>query len=223
MSGLDLIITITDRSTCELFINWFRGRDIPLVLTALGQGPPPRRSWTVSGWRPRKIGPVLPCPPFPVYGAQGGPGPVAGRAGQRRTDDGARVQHRRHVRQGISDPESGGGGTHGEREIAHELILVIANQGHTDQVMEAARGAGATGGTTIHAKGTGMELAKSFFGVSIASERELVFILTRSQDKKNIMKAIMAQAGIQTPAQAMVFSVPVSDIAGLRHLDQAES
>lgn len=32
-----------------------------------------------------------------------------------------------------------------EREIAHELILVIANQGHTDQVMEAARGAGATG------------------------------------------------------------------------------
>ena len=38
MSGLDLIITITDRSTCELFINWFRGRDIPLVLTALGQG-----------------------------------------------------------------------------------------------------------------------------------------------------------------------------------------
>lgn len=110
-----------------------------------------------------------------------------------------------------------------EREIAHELILVIANQGHTDQVMEAARGAGATGGTTIHAKGTGMELAKKFFGVSIASERELVFILTRSQDKKNIMKAIMAQAGIQTPAQAMVFSVPVSDIAGLRHLDQAES
>ena len=42
--------------------------------------------------------------------------------------------------------------------------------------MEAARGAGATGGTTIHAKGTGMELAKKFFGVSIASERELVFI-----------------------------------------------
>lgn len=38
MSGLDLIITITDRSKCELFYNWFRGRDIPLVLTALGQG-----------------------------------------------------------------------------------------------------------------------------------------------------------------------------------------
>ena len=48
-----------------------------------------------------------------------------------------------------------------EREIAHELILVIANQGHTDQVMGAAR-RGRTGGTTIHAKGTGMELAKSF-------------------------------------------------------------
>lgn len=40
-----------------------------------------------------------------------------------------------------------------EREIAHELILVIANQGHTDQVMEAARGAGATAGTTIQRQG----------------------------------------------------------------------
>lgn len=49
-----------------------------------------------------------------------------------------------------------------EREIAHELILVIANQGHTDQVMEAARGAGATGGTTIHARGPVWNWPKSF-------------------------------------------------------------
>lgn len=44
-----------------------------------------------------------------------------------------------------------------------------------------------------------MELAKKFFGVSIASERELVFILTRSQDKKNIMKAIMARPAFRRP------------------------
>ena len=53
-----------------------------------------------------------------------------------------------------------------EREITHNLIIVIANQGATDQVMDAAREAGAAGGTVLHAKGTGMELARKFFGVS---------------------------------------------------------
>ena len=106
-----------------------------------------------------------------------------------------------------------------ERENTHELIVVITNQGYTDQVMDAARAAGATGGTSVHAKGTGTELAKRFFGVSIASEREMVFILARTEDKKPIMKAIMERAGIRSEAHSLVFSLPVSDLAGLRTLD----
>ena len=71
----------------------------------------------------------------------------------------------------------------------------------------------------VHAKGTGAELARQFFGVSIASERELVFILAPEADKKPIMKAVMAQAGMQSEAHSIVFSLPVSDIAGLRQLE----
>ena len=85
--------------------------------------------------------------------------------------------------------------------------------------MDAARAAGATGGTAVHAKGTGTELAKKFFGVSIAAEKELIFILTREETRVPIMKAIMARAGMQTEAQSLVFSLPVSGIAGLRRLD----
>ena len=85
--------------------------------------------------------------------------------------------------------------------------------------MDAARAAGATGGTAVHAQGTGTELAKKFFGVSIAAEKELIFILTLEETRVPIMKAIMAQAGMQTEAQSLVFSLPVSDIAGLRRLD----
>ena len=106
-----------------------------------------------------------------------------------------------------------------EKELTHELIVVITNQGYTDKVMDAARAAGATGGTAVHAKGTGTELAKKFFGVSIAAEKELIFILTRTEDRKPIMKAVMAGAGMQTEAQSLVFSLPVSDLAGLRQLD----
>ena len=109
-----------------------------------------------------------------------------------------------------------------ENKQTHELVVAIARQGHTDQVMNAARSAGATGGTVVHAKGAGTDLAKKFFGVSIASERELVFILAKEENRKEIMKAIMTQAGMKSDAEAIVFSMPVSDIAGLRQLDAEE-
>ena len=51
------------------------------------------------------------------------------------------------------------------------------------------------------------------------AEKELIFILTLEETRVPIMKAIMAQAGMQTEAQSLVFSLPVSDIAGLRRLD----
>ena len=43
----------------------------------------------------------------------------------------------------------------------YELIYVILNEGHSDEVMDAARPAGATGGTVIAAKGTGIADRKS--------------------------------------------------------------
>ena len=109
-----------------------------------------------------------------------------------------------------------------ENKQTHELIVAIAKQGHTDQVMNAARSAGATGGTIVHAKGAGTDLAKKFFGVSIATEREMLFILAKAENRKEIMKAIITQAGMKSDAEAMVFSMPVSDIAGLRQLDAEE-
>lgn len=74
MSGLDLIITITDRSKCELFINWFRGRDIPLVLTALGQGTATTEILDCLGLEASENRSCSALPPFPVYGAPGRPG-----------------------------------------------------------------------------------------------------------------------------------------------------
>ena len=86
--------------------------------------------------------------------------------------------------------------------------------------MPAAFSAGAAGGTTIQAKGTGTKLARKFLGVSLAAEKEMVFILTRIQDRTPIMKAVMAQAGMQTKAQSVAFSMPVTDLAGLRQLEE---
>lgn len=105
------------------------------------------------------------------------------------------------------------------KDTVHELIVVIANQGYIELVMDAARGAGAYGGTVIHAKGTGMEQAEKFMGVSIAAEKEMIFIVAKKDQKNDIMKAVMEQAGLDSKAKAIVFSLPVTDTAGLRLLE----
>ena len=103
------------------------------------------------------------------------------------------------------------------KDTTYELIVAIADQGNLEMVMDAARGAGAYGGTVIHAKGTGMEYA-----VTIATEKAMIFIVTKKDQKNSIMKAIMEQAGMQTPAKTIVFSLPVTDTAGLRLVDLDE-
>ena len=75
------------------------------------------------------------------------------------------------------------------------------------------------GGTVIHAKGTGMEQAEKFMGVSLAAEKEMIFIVAKKEQKNLIMKAVMEQAGLTTKAKAVVFSLPVTDTAGLRLLE----
>lgn len=102
------------------------------------------------------------------------------------------------------------------QNTTHDLIVVIAEQGYTELVMEAARGAGAYGGTVIHAKGTGMQAADKFMGVSLAVEKEMIFIVTKTEQKNNIMQAVMENAGLNSKAKAITFSLPVADTAGLR-------
>ena len=96
----------------------------------------------------------------------------------------------------------------------YELVMIIANQGATDQVMDAARSAGARGGTVIHGLGTGSRNAEKFYKVSIAAEKEVILIVSAAERKAAIMKAIIEQAGPDTKAGAIAFSLPVSEIAG---------
>ena len=102
------------------------------------------------------------------------------------------------------------------KDTKYELIVVIANHGYSEMVMEAAREKGAGGGTVIHAKGTGLEKAEKFLGVSIVDEKEIIYIVAKTVDKNAIMKSIMDNAGMNSKAKSVVFSLPVTDTAGLR-------
>ena len=106
-------------------------------------------------------------------------------------------------------------------EATQELIIAIYQKGYTEVVMDAAREAGARGGTTIAAKGT-VAGSDRFFGMSLAEEKEIVMIVSSAEQKKDIMKSIMQKAGIDTKAHALVFSLPVTDTAGFRFADTVE-
>lgn len=105
-------------------------------------------------------------------------------------------------------------------ETEYRLIVVVTNHGYTDMVMDLARSAGASGGTIIRAIGTGQEQAEKFFGMTIAKEKEIIFIVCPKNDQSGIMKAVVANAGMKSKAQSLVFSVPVESVAGLRDVSE---
>ncbi len=215
----DFMITVTDRSAAEEFAAWFRDKGAPLVLTARGRGTASTDVLDYLGLEATEKA-VLFCT----------------------TTQGRRLVHQAEKELWLDVPGRGivmtvplssiggrvakeyllGADAQGEeeKEMTHELIVVITEQGYTDHVMDAARAAGATGGTTVHAKGTGTEQARKFFGVSIAEEKDMVFILARKETRNDIMKAIIEKAGMKTEARSLVFSLPVSDLAGLRKLEE---
>lgn len=107
-------------------------------------------------------------------------------------------------------------------ENRFSLVVAIARKGHAEQVMDAARSAGAGGGTIIHAKGVGNVKESYFFGVSIAEEQELLYIVTRQEDEKTTMRSIMEKAGPKQGHAVAVFSLPVHHVAGLRSLTDGD-
>ena len=106
------------------------------------------------------------------------------------------------------------------KDTRYELLLVIANQGHTGSIMDAARAEGAGGGTVVHAKGTGMEGAEKFLGISLAAEKEMIYIVVHRDKRNEIMSAIMRDAGMASKAKSICFTLPVSATAGLRLIEE---
>ena len=228
MSSLFLMVTITDRRSTDAFLQLYEQRGVDVNLRTVGSGTAVRETLATLGLEKTEKAVLLAVVTEDTWKA-------------------VRIDLRRKMRIDVPGtgiaftvPLSSIGGRRALmfltqhqpltlkeestlKDTRYELLLVIANQGHTGAIMDAARAAGAGGGTVIHAKGTGTDLVRKFFGVSIASEQEMVFILARSEAKKPIMKAIMAKAGIQSAAQSLVFSLPVGDIAGLRELEQPET
>jgi len=99
--------------------------------------------------------------------------------------------------------------------ITHDLIVAVVNHGYSNELMNTARGAGASGGTVINARGQAHEGAVKFFGMPVQDEKEIILILTSREKKVPLMKAICEAHGLNSNAQGVVFSLPVDNVMGL--------
>ena len=103
----------------------------------------------------------------------------------------------------------------GMKESEYSMVMAIVNQGFSEDVMNAARPMGASGGTVFHSRRIGNEEAMKFWKISVQEEREIVIILAQKEDKLPIMQEIGKKCGMQSEAQGIVLSLPVDSIVGL--------
>ena len=97
----------------------------------------------------------------------------------------------------------------------HEVIIAIVNGGFADVVMDVAKEHGARGGTIINARGVAKEEAAAFFGIAFHADKEIVMIVVEKEARNDILNALYKEMGMDKKAHVIVFSLPVSDVAGM--------
>ncbi len=96
-----------------------------------------------------------------------------------------------------------------------KMITVIVNTGYADDIMDAARKAGATGGTVTHARGTGTAEDAHFLGVTIVPEKEMIMILAESEKAQAIVDAISSLKCLDEPGIGIIYTQDVKEFKNL--------
>lgn len=96
-----------------------------------------------------------------------------------------------------------------------KLIMAFVKPSITDDVIDAMKKAGATGATIIPARGTGIHEAKSFFGLSIEDQTDIIVFLVEEHVVEELMEIIQLAGKFEKPGTGIAFVLPVEHIAGL--------
>lgn len=109
----------------------------------------------------------------------------------------------------LNEQPEGNGGISMAAKAENSLILIAVNQGHTDDVMDTAREAGARGGTVIRARWAGAEDTSQFYGISVHTEKELILIVATDEKRNAIMEMVNKKHGLKTEAGAVICSMGI--------------
>ena len=100
-------------------------------------------------------------------------------------------------------------------DISYEAIFCIVNSGFAEAAMDAARKAGADGGTILKGHGSAGHEAELKFNIQIQPEKELLIILIPEENRDRVLRALYDGAGLDSAGQGIIFSLPVEKTAGL--------
>jgi len=100
-----------------------------------------------------------------------------------------------------------------------KLIIALVEDDKTDDIMKAARDAGATGATVInHARGEGLKQSKTFFGLSLETQRDMLLFLVEEHMSRKILEKISAVGEFDVkPGSGIAFQIDVEDAVGVTH------
>ena len=103
-----------------------------------------------------------------------------------------------------------------------KMIIVFVEDAKTDTVMDAAREAGATGATVINnARGEGLKVSKTFFGLTLETQRDVVMLLVEEHLSRHILEEINRAGQLDAePGTGIAFQQDVEDAVGV--VQQAE-
>ena len=96
-----------------------------------------------------------------------------------------------------------------------KIILASVKTDLTDQIVDAAKEAGATGATIIHARGTGIREAKTFFGLSLEAQTDIIMFLLEETLAETVLQTIGKAGKFNKPGTGIAFVVPVDQVIGL--------
>ena len=98
-----------------------------------------------------------------------------------------------------------------------KLLIAFVEDDKTDAVMKAARKAGATGATVInHARGEGLRQSKTFFGLSLETQRDMLLFLVEEHISRKILERIAEVGEFDSkPGTGIAFQIDVEDAVGV--------
>jgi nitrogen regulatory protein PII len=100
-----------------------------------------------------------------------------------------------------------------------KLIITFVEDDKTDTVLDTARANGAKGATVInHARGEGIKQSKTFFGLTLDTQRDVLLFLVEEHLSRHILETI-AKAGEfdSKPGTGIAFQIDVEDAIGVMH------
>lgn len=100
----------------------------------------------------------------------------------------------------------------------HQLIVTIVKKGRAEKIVNAARCAGARGGTIIHGRGVGIHEQKKLLGIPIEPEKEIILTLVHKDKTNSVLKAVVDAGNLEKPGTGIGFVLDVDKVVGIVHI-----